>query len=184
MEQKQLMNVNEEEVKLIKAVFTNNDVLLQAMRAVLLGLSPTVDEQESVRSAFANEQLKKVIWRRFYPTLDKNSPIGQVQDVWLGVEEMVFGHAPDTIKQAVDYKRGALEMTRRGLNLCENPGSDSINVEYFPESDFDVLKTGLLARNQYIRHVESQLLWLKIIAGQKEETPQETKKRLSTDSGQ
>lgn len=171
----------EEEVILIKSVFADNEDLLIAMRALFLGLSATAEERELIRSTFANEQLRKIMWKRFYPTITRETPIGQLGDVWLGTETMVFGVSEITIKQALGYKKGSLELTRKALELLEDPDRYVMSTEYDSDKQ-DVFGIELLIRNQFIRHIEAQLLFLKIIAGQKSETLAETKKRLGMDS--
>ena len=174
-------NVNAEEIKLIRAVV--DEPLLKSVRALFLGLNPTKADKALVKGAFANKILRDVMKRRFYPTLDRDQPIGQVQDVWLGVEQMVFGMARDTIEQAVAYKELALDYTKKALALLENPEGEAVDLSYSPKIDgASGLQIKLLARNQFIRHVESQLLFLFLISKTKEEgTPkeQEEKKKKS-----
>lgn len=160
--------VPEKEQEIIRSTFKDNEPLLQAIRALMFGLSPTSEEKERVRTAFANKELLTIVRRRFYPVLDKTSPIGQVQDAWMGAEQMVFGQSPSTVEQAIGYKEIALHMTKAGLDLLENPDAPAPELSYskvrYPN---DPLGVQLLARNQYIRHVEQQLLFLKLIADQK-----------------
>lgn len=174
-------DINKEETDLIRSIFSGNDNLLKSMRALFFGLDISKTEKDLIRGTFENKELLRIMWKRFYPTLEKDSPIGQVQDVWLGVEQMIFGQAKDTITQAVLYKEEALKMTQKALELLVNPEGESFDLEYRPFVD-SFLKVGLLARNQYIRHIESQLLALKTIADMKDETPEQTKRRLGKDS--
>lgn len=171
----------DEDVVLIKTVFADNDNLLKAMRALFFGLSPTKEEKELIKNTFAKERLRKIMWKRFYPTISRDMPIGQLGDVWLGAESMVFGVNESTIAQAILYKKGSLEMTYKAMELLEDPDKHEMDLTYNAE-DGDVLATKLLTRNQYIRHIEAQLLFLKVIAGQKKETLAETKTRLGMDS--
>lgn len=175
------LNINDKEIEVIKATFADNEELLKLVRALFFGFELTVDEKNIIRDTFSNAELRAIFWRRFHPVLDRNTPIGQVQDVWLGVEGMVFGQPGHVAIQAVGYKEKALEMTKKALNLLDNPDGDRVDVVFVP-SKFDEQQISLLARNQFIRHVESQLLFLKTIAGGKTETAQQVKERLSRDS--
>jgi len=176
-EQEKPLRVPEEELNLIRSVFSGSENLLKATRAVLLGLSPTNDEKELVRSTYSNDAVYKIIETRLYPTLSKDSPIGQVQDVWMGVEQMIFGQSRDTIYQSVHYKNEALKLTRKGLNLLRDPEGEPIDVSFdLGRVVNDDLQINLLARIQYIRHIESQLNMLWIISNQKESTAKELKK--------
>lgn len=173
----------EEEVALIRSTFYKNDELLKSMRALMFGLETSQEEKETIKNTFANEVILNIVSKRFYPTLDRNSAIGVSKDSWLGVEEMIFGMSKDTIKQAIEYKKIALEMTNKALILLENPDNENSLFElvYNPDEDDD-LGIKLLARNQFIKHVEHQLLFLKQISEIKEETEEEKKERQEKNS--
>lgn len=162
----------------IVSVFKDNEKLLKSLRALFLNLGLTPEEKASVRSL--SSEIKRIIRDRFYPVMDKDTPIGLSKDVWLGAETMVFGHSKDSIKQAIEYKDKALKMTQAALELLDEDGT-VIDLR-FDARKSDDLGVNLLARNQYIRHVESQLYSLWIIANQKEETPNQAKKRAQLDS--
>lgn len=181
---KQVRNITDEETELIQTVFFNNEALLKAIRALFLNLNVTEDEKELVRSTFKNKELLKIFKKRFCPELDKDIPIGQVQDVWLGVEEMVFGQHRDTIQQAVAYKDLSIRMVRQALGLLENPDGERININYDPSAAIDELQVFLLGRNQFIKHVEHQLLFIWVIAQQKPEDKQDKTKKAQKNSAQ
>lgn len=166
-------------------VFKDNEVLLKAMRAVMLNLLPTSEEKELVRSTFNNEALYNAVSQKFIPTISKDSPIGQVADVWLGVEQMVYGHPRDTIEQAMRYKDASIKMTKQALKLLKNPDETPVEIKV-EVSDFnlknDPLAIFILARNQFLRHIENQLLFLFITANQ--DKKEDIQKRLKQNSAQ
>lgn len=174
--------VQDEEIALIKSVFADNDELLQAMRALFFGLEIKESDKKAIEETFASDALMKIIQKRFLPTLNAEAPIGQVSDVWLGAETMIFGASQGTIAQAVLYKERSIDMTRRALALLRNTDGERISLEV--NGLQDELGVDILARNQFIRHIESQLLFLKIIAGTKDESPEDAKKRLAQNSSQ
>lgn len=177
------LNINQEDVALVKSVFKDNENLLLATRACMFGFELTSEEKELLRSTYSNERLMQVMHKKFLPTLDKNAQIGQESDVWLGVEQQVFGMNRDTIYQAVHYKKQAVEMTARALKALVNPDEVPVNLNFDPDVFIaDDLQINLLARNQYIRHVAQQILFLKVIAEQKEPTDVELKKKQDQDS--
>lgn len=182
--QKPQLTVDDAEISLIKSVFADNDALLKAIRALFLNLDVTALDRDMVRAAFSGKPaLLKIMHKRFNPKLDRDTPIGQQSDSWLGAEGMVFGAQRDTIEQAVSYKEQALKMLSQALLLLENPEGELLDLDYTPSLMLnDPLRIHLLARNQYIRHVESQLLFLKLIAGQKSETAEAAKERLMKSS--
>jgi len=176
------LNVDEKEISLIKATFAENDELLKAMRALAFGLPVSDTNKETIKKTFANDELVKIMRKRLVPQLDADAPIGQVADVWLGVEQMIFNVPRDTVTQAIKYKARAVDMTKQALELFIDPSRERISLDVTGVED--ELGINILARNQYIRHIESQLLFLKMIAGTKDETPDEAKKRLTQDSAQ
>ena len=96
---------------------------------------------------------------------------------------MVFGFPKDVIYQAVHYKEKALQMTKMALALLENPDGLRVDVSYDPQQSLvDDLGVNLLARNQYLRHIESQLLYIKMIADTEEKTPAQIKKLQAQNS--
>lgn len=177
--------VAQKDIDLIKASFDED--LLKIVRALFLGLEVTANEKALVKKAFANPDLRALMAKRFYPQLERDTPIGQASDIWLGAEQMVFGYTPDTIYQAVRYKQLAIDMIKLSLALLENPEGPRPSVAFEPPvgptADRDVqLQTALLARNMYIRLVESQLLTFWLTTQQKApENPKEAAKKKAKD---
>lgn len=182
-ENQQRINVNQNELQKIKQAFKDNDILLKAMRALFLGLGVTSEEKQLIKSTFADDELFTLVADRFYPTLKKDTAIGQVQDIWLGAETMIFGVARDTIAQAILYKDRSAKMVQKALGLLRNVDGEAPRVRYEPtEVVNDELGIELLARNQYIRHIESQIYFLKVIAETKEDSPKEIERKSAVNS--
>ena len=177
------LNINEREITLIKKTFCENEYLLKAIRALFLNLGVTDEEKSAIKATFSDKELLALMHKKFYPQLDKDASIGTTMDVWMGVEQMVFGKGISEIYQAVQYKDEALKMTKKALALLENPDGEKIDVTFDPAlSVKDDYQIRLLARNQFIKHVESQLMFLMIIAGKKDETVEQTTQRLTKNS--
>lgn len=155
------------ELQLIQKYFKDNDALLLSMRAVMLNLDPTEQDKELVKKTFTDAELMKAVRYRFLPEPKRDTPIGQIQDIWLGAEGMVFGQHRDAIEQAVGYKAESIKMTGMALDLLVDPEMAKPTLAYSPaQSINDPLQIALLARNQFMRHVEQQLLFLKLVAEQ------------------
>lgn len=181
-EQQQVpMPTNEHELAIIKRTFKDNDELLQAMRAVMLNLEPSEGDKKLVNDTFFdNPELFALVYKRFLPALTKDTPIGQASDVWLGAEQMIFGQSESAIYQAIEYKERSIEMTRKALGTLKDSTDSDIDVVFSAKKYLnDPWGINLLSRNQFIRHVESQLLFLKLIAGQPEAKPENVKKNSS-----
>ncbi len=186
-EQKKLpqsLLVSDSEIALLKSVFAENDDLLRTVRNLFFGLELTQDEKTTIISTFANDDIKQLMKKRFLPSItNKEAPIGQTVDMWVGVE--VRGKHPTEIFQLVSARKNQIEMIRQALALLENPDGDKIIVEFNPlEVKQDDLQIELLTRNNYISHIETQLIMIKVIAGQKEETVAQATKRMGKDSNE
>ena len=168
-------NISEGEITFIQQTF--DERLLKSMRALLLGFPVTPSDKSAVRSIFSSDEARRIMRKRFLPDLNPLAELGQEQDVWLGTEEMVYGAPRDTIEQAIRYKQKSIEMTEMGLKLLENPDLPQISLKYDPDlSVGDVLRVDLLARNQYIKHVTTQILFLHMIYMQRPEEKEKTKR--------
>ena len=178
MADKSKLTVSDSEIALIKKTFAENDDLVIALRALFFGLQLTDSERKIIQSTFdGNDALKRVIRKRFLPTVSRENPIGVVTDVWLGVETQIFGVPQDTIFQAIKSKELVISMVKTALNLMDNIDGEKVNVEYDPNGLLtDPYGLKLLARNQFVRHIETQLSWLYVIAGQSNETPDQRAK--------
>jgi len=175
----QLSNLNEQDNLLIKKTFAGNEQALQLARAVMFGLPTSEQEREIVRATFNLPGVIEVFKKKLLPQLDKQAPIGQVSDVWLGAEQMVFGQQVTAIRQAIQYKKIALEMTEQAIALLQNPEGDAVDLSIDYEEELGIR---LLARNQYIRHIEQQLVFIKIIAEMNEDTEKQIKEKRLKDS--
>ena len=180
------VKLNVRETELIKATFTGNESLLKIIRKFLLGIATSAAEKDAIRGVFANDELFQGVRRKFLPALDDDTDIGQNSEPWAHAEKMILGMPPDTIKQALAYKHGAIKMTQNAMDGLRDPhGVTMPSMMYDPDmTGEDELGIRLLTRNMYIRNVEDQLVFLWIIAEQENATPEEMAKRLKLDETQ
>lgn len=167
-------SAQEKDAALIKSVFKDKEDFLLQIRALFLGVPLLDDEKVNIKNVFSNPDLMDLFNRRFLPDVSgsRNNPIGQVQDVMLGAEQMVFGAPALQIEQATRYKARAIEFTKHALVLLTNP--DGVPVPYkYSTYEEDPMQIDLMARNMFISHVDKQLMMLHLIANQK---PQPTEK--------
>jgi len=175
------LQVDEKELDVIQRTFKDNDALLQAMRAVMLNINPREGDKKLVNDVFAdNQELFALVYKRFLPALSKETPIGQASDVWLGAEQMVFGQSESAIYQAIEYKERSIELTKLALQALKDASNLTVDIDFSARKYVnDPMGINLLTRNQFIRHIESQLLFLKLIAAQKKADPAGNKKNSS-----
>lgn len=173
----------QKEIDLLKRTFKGNEELLKKMRALFFGFYLSEEDKKLIRDTFASEELKVVVRKSIFPILNPDVPIGQVADFWLGTEQNVFGMMKDTIYQAVHSKQQVLDMLKKAMSLLENPDGEKVNVDFNPTMYLaDDLQVNLLARNLYIRTIETGLNVIKTVSESKEETPAQKEKRLKADS--
>jgi hypothetical protein len=170
------------EISIIKAHFSENEELLIAIRKLFFGIDITGQEKESIKSTFSNPETVEVFRKKVYGLNNYDTPVGQLSDFWLGAETQVFGASRDTIYQAVESKKLVLDMFTKAFNLLANPDGEKVEIATFMSLSADPLQVGLIARNLYMKAIETSLLTLKSIAGQKTETLEQTVKRLQKDS--
>lgn len=182
---KQQLLVSDKEIATIKSAFANNEPLLKAMRGLFYGLVVTPDALEMVRKTFTSDEVKTAVRKRFLPYLSNDPAIGQVADAWLGTEDEIRGMPPDTIYQAIMSRDLRIKMVEKALGLLIDPTGEPIDLAFVPTNIASLSPdTGirLLARNQYIKHMETQLMYLMVIAGQSDESLEQAKKRMTKDS--
>lgn len=171
-------SVADKDNELIKKTFKDQEALLKTVRSLMYGIELLPDEKTNVKGVFSDAALLDMMQRRFLPDIkqSRDLPLGQIQDTWLGAEQMIFGASAMQIEQAMRYKESAIDMTKHALELLRNP--DAIAVDYKISSyQDDLLQINLMARNMFLRHVDQQLLMLHVIADQKEETAKEAETR-------
>lgn len=182
MKEKPKLMYNEKDIALLKSAFCENDELLVAVRLLFFGLDITDEQKKMITSTFSSQEMREVFMKKVYGIGNYNTPIGQVSDFWMGIEQQIFGASRDTIYQAVQSKALVLDMFQKCFVLLENPDAEKVSIEFNPNSSIDELQVKLIARNLFMKAIETALLTIKMIAGMKDESPEQAIERLSKDS--
>jgi hypothetical protein len=178
------MRITDNDFELLKSTFANRDELLKAVRNVFFDIA-TEDEKKMVSDTFSsNEVLRKLMRKQFLPEIQGELPIGQAVDLWMTVD--LKDKTLDNAFTIITSRNKLIPMIEQALNILENPQAPTVNlnvdlknVRWADRPDID-----LIARNQFISHIDQQLTAIRILAGQPNETVEETKKRLTQDSTQ
>lgn len=186
MADKKLM-YNDKELLLLKQTFAENDDLLKAVRNLLFGVDISLAEKEAIKNTFSNPDVLKAVRHKIYGLNNFDTPIGQLSDFWMGIEQQIFGANKDTIYQAVMVKELCLGMFTKAFKLLENPDGErvSLGVKSLKDSiksEVDELHPELIARNLYMKAIDGGLFTILTIAGKKDETIDELYKRLEKNS--
>lgn len=180
-EQKPLM-YSEKDIEVIKGTFCENEALLVLLRKLFFGKNLTQEEKDLIKSTFANPEVVEVLRRKVYPVQDFDRGLMSFNDFWLDAETQIFGSHRDTIYQTIESKKLIKGMLAKAFNLLTNPDGEKVDIEYDPVIEADPLGIKLIARNLYIRAIQTALITVHLIAGKKDETPEQAAKRLMQDS--
>jgi hypothetical protein len=176
----QTMRLSDDELAFIKDSFSDNDDLLKSIRSLMYGNELSDTQKTDIVKCFSYPGSVDIIRKIFLPEVSNNVPIGQVADLYLNVDL-----SGKDSSQAIDliYARNLLiEKINNALKLLTNPDlfKPSTDLVFNVKSDVDISE--FISRNQYISQVDFSLIQIKLLAGLKVETVEETKKRLSQNS--
>ena len=173
---------SDSELSFIKNLFAENEGLLMALRKVLLQGSTTKEELEIVQKL--PEEAIRLLRKTLLPQIDTDAPFFQMTDMWMNIDtkekspEQVY---PTILARqiVVNYLTQMLDVVSLTSNKPTVVLAELVNIIGFsPEEVF----TRISARNTILQHVDFQLFQLKMLAGTKEETVEETMERISKDS--
>jgi len=184
-EKDQYFIYSEAELSLIRNTFAENDELLYAIRNVLLQF-PLSDGQKAILSSQMNENILNVLKKRLLPTLAGDFPLGQLPSLLttltedlkvLNAKEMQDKFESKQLE--IMYLTQRFEVLETGAELEECIGlEDMANIFDLEEDTYVNISAYLFL----LGYIDPMLGMIKNIAGQKDETPEEQKKRLTRDS--
>lgn len=176
MQDKKRMRVSDEEITLLNAAFADNEELLIAIRNVFFGIA-TESEKMYVQSVFdGNESLKKLMHKMFFPTISGEIPIGQTIDLWLTLE--CKDKTDEEVESQLIARQKLIDHIKKSLALLDDVSGETVNLGVTVKTK----KETVLARTHFVQHIEGVLMQIKLLAGQKNETPEEIKAKLAQNS--
>jgi hypothetical protein len=183
---KQTMRFNDEELELIKHIFAENDDLLKAIRKVFYQIPINALDRALLQTNVKLGPLQKVLQKMFSPTIDMDMPFGQQMDFWLlsQIKDKFISEGAvhlKSIKIAIDYLDQQLKVLQ-DPKLIQVEGIQLKDLEDITDKTDSNMYAEMMARNTIINQVEGGLNQLIILAGRKNETVEETLKRLGQDS--
>ncbi len=181
---KQTMKYSDEELGLIKNTFSEDDTILKIVRKVLLQIELTREEKSGMYANFKNNVGLMSVLRRFYiPTLENDVPLGMESDSWTTLQ--LEDKFPEYAVCLIDARAKSVEYFEQQFNVLEGKGKEVIKFKDFllKENKTDGMRySDVLARNDIVLNVKMNGIYLKALAGAKEETVEETRTRLAQDS--
>lgn len=173
--------IGNDEIGIFKNTFAENDTLLKSVRKIFLQL-PMEDAEKSYVSALFkdSEPLLAATRKLFLPEINGEAPLGQHVDLFMTFP--VEGNTPETVWLGASAREKLISFIEEGLADLVAPKTSDKYSTFKPVSDPVENFIFLTARNTYISHVEQRLIEIKVLAGKKEETVDQTLERLNKDS--
>ncbi len=181
MEEQKGMFTNEER-DLIKSTFKDNLPLLKAIRKHLLGLD--ISEREDIMlKKTMKDDVMKVVYKEFLPTLDGDAPLSQVTDLYLAadinnrnpVETVLIFKAREIVINYLNQKLATLSGTKIESEI-------TLKSLITLDEEVDIAFTNMVARNTLIIYIESRLVDLNTLAHQVDLTEEEQEELNKLDS--
>lgn len=181
---------NDQQLSLLKNTFADNDTLLYTIRKVFLQFPLTEVEKGLIRTAVTPEVLE-VLKIRMIPELSPVFPLGQLPSILTtltndlkvkNVEEMAPHFESKQLQiRYLETCFEVLESIVTGLRL----GINTIRLTYLgtlvgktPHEQWVDMTAYLFL----LGYIDPSLHMIKLLAGEKEESPEQQKKRLMRDS--
>jgi len=178
------MRYENNELGIIKSTFSENPAILLALRKVFLQVELSKADIEVLKPIRENEVVQALVRKTYLPTIELDAPIGQIIDLWLTVDSK--DKTPMESVLALKVRTRLMELIETGLTRLETDKTEATEVVVDWKPDYsledDELYVEWTARNGVITHTEFQMSQISVLAEKKEETPEQTAKRLKMDS--
>lgn len=180
---KQTMRYSDAELSVIKATFTDNDELLKAIRKVFLQLKLSAAEMQMIKDLQGKPELLAVIRKSFLPEIEGDAPFQQVVDLYMTLK--IEDKTPELAHPFILAREKLIKYLDEQLKSLENKEEPEISFKDLTVVDgksATEIYIDLLCRNTVIGHTEMQLQQFVVLAGQSDETVEQTKERLFKNS--
>lgn len=175
---------DDKELSLIKNTFSDNLSVLKLLRKVFLQAKLSKEDINKLSKISDSADLLFLLKKTYAPEIEVDAPLGQVVDLWLTIDTK--GLSPNDVNLALKVRSRLKELISLGLQRLEKPKEKGVVeiVDYTPDFSMNSedLYVEYTARNALISHTEFQLNQLNILAGEKQESVEETKMRLLKNS--
>ena len=172
----QQARINDTDKEILRHTFAGREDLLLAIRNLFFGFELTPAELVLIKG-INNVDVHKILRKIFLPELEKDVPIGQNLDLWMTVQIQSL----DEVQLQVKARATLIEFLERALKSLENPKAERITL-FIDDTNILDFHPFLIARNNFITHIETQLAVIRILANEEEETPEIRKARQLKDS--
>lgn len=173
----QKLRYSDVELSLIKNTFAGDDTYLYAVRKFMLGMELEEGEKKVISSL--SDDLKKLLQKVFLPSIDGDSPLFQLVDMSMSLREEMKGLSYDEKRLLIEAKDLEINYIRQRIEILNGLiPSYVITLGELSDLSSDNAVVNITARNYLLSYIDSFCNELKILAGQKEESVEDTLKRL------
>ena len=178
------MRFDEGELTALKNTFADNEELVKVIRRVFIQSDLSVEDIAIINTIFKGDEMKALMAKFFNPKIDGKEHIHQLVDLWLTVDtkEKTVDQIIPTIKARKILISYLDQQIEKLFNLSSAEAIKLSDLIIYEEGYDDEAFVNLLARNTIIQHVEQMISQILILAGEKNETVEQTKKRLAQNS--
>ena len=183
----QMLLFSDVELNVLKGAFADNEDLLFAVRKVLLQFELNDVEKTLIRS-FITEPVYNVVKKRLLTEIDPELPLGQLSNLVFTIQEKMKSTPVEDMAPVFDALQLEKEYLEQQFKVLKD--IDGRNVTKIFLNELPILK-GKDAYNRYVdltaftfitSYVDTMLIHIRTLAGKKEETMEELKKRIQRDS--
>jgi hypothetical protein len=185
--QNQKLRFTDEEMGLIKSLFSDDYNLIYLIRKVMFQFELTDKEREELKLTMT-APVAALIKKMFLPDLDPDAPLFQMAHINLSLggdikNTSVEGAWPmmRAKKIEIDYMSQQLDILVGNSTKQKIMLKDMEQLEA-PGSQAETVYANVIAWNYLLAFIDSCLQQFKILAGTKQETVEETQKRLARNS--
>lgn len=185
------MRYSIKELEVLKLIFAENDELILTLRNLFFGFEMSKDEKKTIKEIFSDKENRRIVRKVIIPEFDADIPVGQATDIWMSSVDGVKGNTPEVLAPIFASQIKYVGMLETALALLENVEGEKVSLkvlypEFNSESErytFSVrMYEQILARNNFVKVIESSLVQIRILAGTKQETVEEWIKKMEKNS--
>lgn len=189
----QIFIFNDQELELIKNTFAENDILLYTVRKVFLQFPLTDPEKNLIKLGMTPEVIQ-VLKKRMLPELSDDFPIGQLPSLLTTLTEQLKVKTPEEMAPLFAAKKLEMDYLAQQFTVLGNLDAPqpiklkdmAVIDETQNEPQFSANTRNYINLQTYLfllGYIDPMLNFIRSIAGEKKETVEETKKRMTRDSG-
>ena len=180
----QVFIFNKAELSTIKNTFSENDILLYTIRKVFLQFPLTEVEKGLIRTSVTPEVVH-ILKKRMLPDLSPEFPLGQIASILTTLTNDLKVKTPEEMEPHFNAKAHEIAYLTQQFNALEDLDAEQpikLSDMASLDKETDEVFVNMTAYLFLLGYIDPMLNFIKSIAGQKDETPEEQEKRLMRDS--